>query len=212
MDASSLYPRGFHPVIQEYLRDLTTKAPVVHRQAAWPPVRYYFVHSSTLVRIPREVYPRVVFGNFGLHHEAPELSDTMPYDPFKLDVYMLGTLYRRKIYAVCDFVLYNKRTCYVPVQKYSNVNFLRPLIFSMINYDPNNRPDAEQALERWRHIRGAIWILQRGCRLRRRSNPKDESVVFDILAFLKLCVMISRRYLIWTARWLSLFRQVQARM
>jgi hypothetical protein len=76
----------------------------------------------------------------------------------------------------------------------------------MTSHDPNSRPDIEQALARWRHIRGGIWIFQRGCRLRRRGNPSDETLIFDVIGFLKLGILLSRRYLIWTARWLSLFQ------
>jgi hypothetical protein len=102
MDASSLYPRGFHPVIQQYLYDMVTEAPVVPRLAAWPPVRYYFVDFGISIQIPREVYPKAAVGEFGLDRDAPELSATVPYDPFKLDVFILGNMYRKEIYAVCD--------------------------------------------------------------------------------------------------------------
>lgn len=36
---------------------------------------------------------------------APELSDTVPYDPYKLDVYILGMAFQRYFSTVSHFFL-----------------------------------------------------------------------------------------------------------
>jgi hypothetical protein len=38
--------------------------------------------------------PKVALGTFGRDRDAPELSNTIPYDPFKLDVRILGNVFK----------------------------------------------------------------------------------------------------------------------
>jgi hypothetical protein len=114
MQADSLYPRGFHPVRQAFLPDnIRTPAPVVPRLSARSPVKYYFVDFSTSVKIPIEKFPKLVTGADGLGREAPELSSRGPYDPFKLDIFMLGSVYQKEIYTVRDPLLYETPGLYV---------------------------------------------------------------------------------------------------
>lgn len=100
MDGDTLFPRGFHPVHTNYLEDTNTRAPVVSRLAAWPPVKYYYVDFGIAVQIPPHVYPKLALGEDGLDREVPELSNVRPYDPFKVDIFILGNVYRKNIYAV----------------------------------------------------------------------------------------------------------------
>ena len=103
MDASPLYPQGFHPIYKLSLPDA--------RGLAWPlsrsthPVRYYFIDYSISVYIPPDVYPKLCVGIFGRDPEPPELSDTIPYVPFKLDIFILGNVFRREFCHV--------RSCYI---------------------------------------------------------------------------------------------------
>lgn len=95
-----MYPRGFHPVQQKFCPDLRGHAPVVSRLGVWPPAKYYFIDFDLAVKFPADVYPRLVLGDEGQDREVPELSLTMLYDPFKVDVYVLGNVYQKTIYAV----------------------------------------------------------------------------------------------------------------
>lgn len=71
--------------------------------------------------------------------------------------------------------------------------------------DPTQRPDADDALKHWRKIRGGVCFVRRGALL----NPVGEQpVVFDVTAFLKLGILLSRRILMWTARWLALLNRL----
>ena len=98
MDATAMYPLGFHPVHDISLPDGHTRAPFLSRLEA--PVRYYFVDFGLAVSIPPEVYPKRALGAYGLDREAPELSFTKEYDPFKLDIFILGNVFQKEIYAV----------------------------------------------------------------------------------------------------------------
>ena len=101
MDASSLYPQGFHPVQTKWSPDTRSRARFISRLAAWPPVKYYYVDFGLSVLIPPEVQPRYVVGGYGLDREVPELSFTQPYDPFRVDIFIIGNVFRKRIYAVC---------------------------------------------------------------------------------------------------------------
>ncbi|EED84414.1 predicted protein [Postia placenta Mad-698-R] len=106
MDASAMYPRGFHPIREDLLPNDRTIAPYYSR-----------------IDVPR---PRV-----------PELSlRKRPYDPFKVDIFIIGNLFRRHFHDV-----------------FSNVEFLEALIVSMTRHDPALRPSASEALAHWKSIR-----------------------------------------------------------
>ncbi|CCL99181.1 uncharacterized protein FIBRA_01196 [Fibroporia radiculosa] len=85
--------------------------------------------------------------------ELPELSAEDPYDPFKVNIFILGIVFRRELY-----------------DKYSNVGFLVPLITAMIPAHPALRPDAAEALAP-KQIRGSIWNVHKFWRLRERQHP-----------------------------------------
>ena len=98
MDGNHLYPGGFHPIRQICSPDGTS--------VAWPMsrshfhVQYYYIDFSLSVYIPPDVQPKLVVGIFGRDQEPPELSDSIPYDPFKLDVFILGNVLRKSFYDV----------------------------------------------------------------------------------------------------------------
>lgn len=91
-------------------------------------------------------------------------------------------------------------------QKFTNVEFLHPLVQIMCQRKPEERPDAEVALRRWRRIRGSVGLLQRGGRLRGLGESRADAIVFDVIGFLKLGILLSRRFLVWTVRWLAAFQ------
>lgn len=99
MDPSPLYPNGFHPIHDLFLPDLSRPAWPTSRVAAHEPVKYYFIDFGISIRIPRG-HPRLVLGTDGLDQDVPELSNRVPYDPFKVDVFILGNVFKQHIYAV----------------------------------------------------------------------------------------------------------------
>ncbi|KAL7282051.1 hypothetical protein ACG7TL_003518 [Trametes sanguinea] len=152
MDAPALFPRGFHPDMDYKLPDMSGPAPVLSRSDA--PVRYYLIDFGISTRFTPDM-PRLVVGCDGLDQEPPELSVTVPYDPFKLDVFLIGNLIRRRIY-----------------EKYSNLGVLEPLMNRMVNADPAKRPTAAEAHRDLKSIRRNTPTLYRYWHLQLRdSNP-----------------------------------------
>ncbi|KAJ7151706.1 kinase-like domain-containing protein [Mycena filopes] len=66
---------------------------------------------------------------------VPEISDTVPYDPFKVDLWLLGEMLQ------FDFVL-----------RYSGLDFVVPLMLALLRDDPAQRPDAAEALEMFEQL------------------------------------------------------------
>ncbi|EKM49303.1 uncharacterized protein PHACADRAFT_131824 [Phanerochaete carnosa HHB-10118-sp] len=174
MDARPLFPRGFHPLQLLSLPDLSDRAPMRSRTEA--AVKYYYIDFGISVHIPPNVHPKLIVGELGRDQEVPELSSNVPYDPFKVDIFIIGNVLFTEFY-----------------DKYSNVGFLRPLILSMTELDPRRRPDAPEALRQWLEVRRRIPSLQRIARLRDRKEVWAQSALLDVFSFVKICVMISRR-------------------
>ena len=114
MDANKLFPKGFHP--DWTVRNPNNTRDAKHRQRhdLRKPVRYYFADYgiSTWFRdgddfiegesqYTRELrMKRHVVGGRGLLQAVPELSDDKSYDPFALDIFVLGTLIRETFVLV----------------------------------------------------------------------------------------------------------------
>jgi len=92
MDATRMFPQGFHPVHDIVLYDMKTFAPVIPRLDAG--VKYYFVDYGISSSFPSGSRPQLVLGRAGRDQDVPELSDTVPYDPFKVDIFTIGNVLR----------------------------------------------------------------------------------------------------------------------
>lgn len=100
MDASSMYPKGFHPIQRNFLMNAVDRAPSVHRVGAYPPVKYYFIDFGLSSRSTPGKPPPLVLGINGADRDVPELSSSVPYDPFKVDIFMLGNVFKNAIHSV----------------------------------------------------------------------------------------------------------------
>ncbi|PSR84479.1 hypothetical protein PHLCEN_2v5437, partial [Hermanssonia centrifuga] len=159
MDADSLFPKGYHPVRSHHLPDASALAP--QRWRAKGHIKYYYVDFGISVHLPTDP-PKLVVGGYGRDQDVPELSFDVPYDPFKVDIFILGNMFKREIY-----------------DNYSNVDFLLPFINAMTQNDPKARPDALEAERIWGDICAKVSGLQRGWRLRGRKEVWVEKVVLD---------------------------------
>lgn len=85
MDARSMYPNGWHPQDGARCHD-GTYYDLDYRpsRTAAGTVRYYFIDFGL-----SSINQDMTTGLYGLER-APELSNTEAYDPYKLDVYVLG--------------------------------------------------------------------------------------------------------------------------
>lgn len=98
MDATALFPKGFHPVYTWSLPDISSKAEPLSRSAVR--VKYYLVDFGISTRFPSGESPRLVLGTDGIDATVPELSKDIPYDPFKTDIYIMGSLFREAFLQV----------------------------------------------------------------------------------------------------------------
>jgi hypothetical protein len=107
MDAMHMFPHGFHPVKDSLLPDLSTFAPIIPRRDAG--VKYYFVdYGISSYFPPGESQTHSVVGSAGRDQDVPELSDEVPYDPFKVDIFTIGNVFFRNFYDVSSNVFWLK--------------------------------------------------------------------------------------------------------
>ena len=98
MDATHMYPLGFHPVEELFLDDIKTPAPRITRLEAG--VKYYFVDYGISSYFPPGSQRELVVGIAGRDQDVPELSKNVPYDPFKVDIFTIGNVLRGEFQAV----------------------------------------------------------------------------------------------------------------
>lgn len=63
-------------------------------------VKYYFADFGIAVHIPADAPSKLVLGDLGRDQEVPELSIMIPYDPFKVDVFIVGNMFRHLLQEV----------------------------------------------------------------------------------------------------------------
>lgn len=143
----------------------TGSAPTLSLSKA--PVKYYFIDFGISTRFAPQL-SRLVVGTPGLDQEPPELSDNVPYDPFKLDVFLIGNLIRRGLPAV-SLDGYRRPNIILADffrQLYSNLTMLEPIMNQMVHRDPARRPTAADAHQQFKAIRRSVptlsqyWLLQ----------------------------------------------------
>jgi len=190
MDADAMYPEGFHPIRVDYKPDYSGWAPYVSRSVAG--ARYYFVDFGISVRIPEDDRPKFVTGSMGRDQEPPELSDTVPYDPFKLDVFIIGNMLMREICDVRVLVLLDFLASLTVSQQFSNVDFLRELAVRMSDAIPGQRPTAANALFQWSQIKETISTVQREWRPRPRDESAFDTVTLDVVSLYRFFMHVAR--------------------
>ena len=100
IDPTGLFPKGFHPSQPELTADAKSKVKYIRRSDLKALPRYYFIDFGISSWFHPEERERLVLGTFGLDRDAPELSNEVPYDPFKLDVFVLGNMFREVFTSV----------------------------------------------------------------------------------------------------------------
>ncbi|KAJ3476120.1 hypothetical protein NLI96_g11382 [Meripilus lineatus] len=173
MNAKSMYPDGFHPVHDTH--DLSRSFFVPHYTRSERRPKYYFIDFGISSYFPTDDDTLVV-GLDGRDNEVPELSSTIPYNPYKTDIFIIGNLLKKEF--VC---------------KYSNVDFLIPLILVLTDKDPNKRPTAFEAQQLWKYVRDSVSVVNRYWRLREREDDGYiTTAVWDIVSFTRRTVRLSQ--------------------
>lgn len=99
MDASALYPHGHHPVNLDFSPDL--KSPVDPLPRSKHSVQYYYVDFGISSHFPSDSPSMMVTGVFGRNQNVPELSETVPYDPYKVDIFSMGQVFEEAFTKAC---------------------------------------------------------------------------------------------------------------
>ncbi|KAG8832353.1 hypothetical protein FRC18_005181 [Serendipita sp. 400] len=100
MDASELYPEGFHPVRQNLSRN--GLAEVVGLMRMHAPVRYYLIDFGSAIAFEKGTPSRDKYaeGRTGRDEDVPEFRFNNPYDPFKVDIFQFGNLLKKEFLQV----------------------------------------------------------------------------------------------------------------
>ncbi|KAH9851084.1 kinase-like domain-containing protein [Lenzites betulinus] len=161
MDARALYPNGHHPARLNFNPDAQTHAVPLPR--AGRNIRYFYVDFGLSLRF-QPGSSTLASGNVGRAHVPEVMSNETPYDALKTDIFALGELYSEE-YA-----------------KYTNIEFLLPLITSMMQKSPERRPTAVQVSREWQNIRAALDDALLRWRLVPKKEQPLERVVNDTVA------------------------------
>ncbi|KAG1733119.1 hypothetical protein EDB19DRAFT_1896652 [Suillus lakei] len=155
MDATTMYPNGWHPIRRSLSPDLTDAAHHCDRINA--NVKYFFIDFGISTRfLPGQ--QRVVSDFRGREQRPPELVAGLPHDPFKIDMAIIGHLLDDNFYKI-----------------YADLHFLSPLINALKADDPARRPTAEEALMAWNTIRHVIDQAKCHSRLRKHGETLSEA-------------------------------------
>ena len=99
LDGSPLYSSGFLAI--EPTRDRSGLRPSNPRyRYESPPVKYYVIDFGLSTLFGDDSGSRLVTGTFAQDQDVPELSKTIPYDPFLVDVFTLGNLFKQTFIQV----------------------------------------------------------------------------------------------------------------
>ncbi|TFY51753.1 hypothetical protein EVJ58_g10398 [Rhodofomes roseus] len=157
MDGRPLYPEGHHPVCRDLSADAIYE--LVPRTRLDHSVRYYFIDFGISSYFPVGVHPMVV-GLDGRDKEVPELSDRIPYNAYKVDIFILGNLYKKHF-----------------VQKYKDFQMLESLIDGMTRRNPEERLTADEAAVFFHGIRARVDPIQWRARLRPYGETTSERML-----------------------------------
>ena len=92
LDGKELFPEGFHPSQPSFTPDAEKNTPTLHRSDV-KSYKYRFIDFGLSTRFESNEEPRRVIGVVAAI-DIPELSLRVPYDPFAVDIYAMGTVYR----------------------------------------------------------------------------------------------------------------------
>ncbi|KAJ6466176.1 kinase-like domain-containing protein [Mycena vitilis] len=94
------------------------------------PMKYYYIDFGLSVRFPSHAERGLVVGECGrMRAQIPEISEDVPYDPFKVDIRLVGEMLR-----------------YEFLMEYDGLDFMIPFIRKLRRHKPDRRPDAAEAL------------------------------------------------------------------
>lgn len=175
MDADKLYPEGFHPVKIDRKPDRTDFAKYTTRTVA--KVKYYFIDFGISVYMPGDADSKMTTGCLGRDRDPPELAGDSPYNPFKLDIFIIGNMLKGEFQ-----------------EPFSNLDFFGPLVTDMTRQDPSLRPTAQRALAMWQEIRKSLSTVHKEWRPRPRKEHPIGAFVLDVVSLHQFFMFCARSF------------------
>ncbi|KAJ6461324.1 kinase-like domain-containing protein [Mycena sanguinolenta] len=138
MDASHVIPRGWH--FRAPWTHCGTKSGIQSQpRSSVGPIDYYIIDFG-LSKIYFDERQEDVLdeGKYGQDKTVPELSETVPYNPFKVDIYQLGNVIMEL------------------VETYEGLQIFRELAEVMTHQAPDERPTASECMKLFRDLVSTI--------------------------------------------------------
>ncbi|KAJ7228306.1 hypothetical protein GGX14DRAFT_612096 [Mycena pura] len=158
MDSTELIPTGFHFSASYLTPDMKRFIKPKRRFAV--NIRYYIIDFETSLIRPGPGSARY---RVGQDKTVPEFKSEEPYDPFKLDIYQVGNMIRKRF-----------------VERYAGLDVLAPIAEAMSRETPAERPTADQVVLSlevlakshpagpWIHLKDAEYWAKRKVQLRNK--------------------------------------------
>jgi len=191
MDASKMYPDGFHPIQRDILPDYSRIVRPLPRSEAIP--KYYYTGFDVSVFISSDTNKADPTKSHDASSEAtapPELA------AFKIDISAMGSLLEKEIFEVCGrygFILGSALT--TVSQRFTNFEFLWPLIHSMVKESPDGTLlSAPEVMEKWASIKNEMSPEDRRKPLRDRGDrhSDDGGYAIDVTAIIRVILYFAR--------------------
>ena len=99
MESNEMFPKGFHPRSPSMLPDFSGFA-VYDRRRLVPNLKYRFIDFGISSLFDSYEAREKVHGRFCQDRTVPELARQGPYDPFKVDIYTLGNVFKETLVEV----------------------------------------------------------------------------------------------------------------
>ncbi|KAJ7450260.1 hypothetical protein B0H11DRAFT_1743268 [Mycena galericulata] len=134
VDPSQMIPGGRRPTVLTGFVNMPGRLRPISHEAG--PMHYYYIDFGLSVQFPSLADRSMITGDEGRHRKRiPEISETVPYDPFKVDVRLVGEMLRRELH-----------------QQHTGLDFIVPFVRKLRRHNPSQRPDAVKALAKFRHL------------------------------------------------------------
>ncbi|KAG8787013.1 hypothetical protein FRC12_015997 [Ceratobasidium sp. 428] len=170
MDLRPLVDEPFHPIRNAC--SLDGKYFIERRSRSEAPVRYFYIDFDLSTWFESEETEKAVLGKHG-RVQAPELSDTIPYDPFMVDIFVIGTFLEQEFF-----------------KKYRGFGFLGPVIRQMKRDHPRRRPNAAQVERSFLKLTANISPRTRRWPLTPRRSGLTTAIAFSVKTFLNQFIFV----------------------
>ncbi|KAF8206232.1 kinase-like domain-containing protein [Mycena galopus ATCC 62051] len=152
MDETRAVPRGSHfsyPKTHDGYRGVFAW----ENRCSVGPVDYYYIDFGLSRHYPKGKDTALTMGTLRTFPTIPELSETVPYNPFKVDVFQLGLTMANVIKV--DF------KCYILSRQFFDSHFTQdypalrafyPVADRMMSTNPSDRPEPAQSLQEFNSI------------------------------------------------------------